>query len=55
MLFNVMLITKVVFVDKSTVKTSSIILSFELPKMLLHILTDETLLFKAWFSLGHKH
>ena len=42
----VMLITKAVFVDKSTVKTSSSI------KILLHILTDETLLFNRDAFLG---
>ena len=47
-----MLITKAVFVDISTVKTSSIIFPFKCPKILLHFLTDETLLFNRDAVLG---
>ena len=46
----VMLITKAVYVDKSTVKVQ--FCPFNCPTILLHILTDETLLFNWDAVLG---
>ena len=47
-----MLITTAVFIDRSIVKTSSIILPLKQTKILLHFLTDETLLFNREAVLG---